>query len=108
MRKKKEQFGWCKSWKSLFIVTNLFSITFALIHLFSKMAYVSDQTSHGKLAILIAVCHVYPIFVLRLYYENFNMLIKEGKATKSSKMFWIGVASIIAWEIVNILVLIFV
>ena len=102
-----KQFGWCRSWTSLLIVANLFSIVLTVIHLFTKLAYVPNKTSHNKLAILLAVCHIYVIFVIRLYCQNYDMLIKEGKTTKSSKFFWIGIVTIVAWEIINILVLIF-
>ena len=102
-----KQFGWCKSWKSLLIVTNLFSFAISLIHFLSKISYIPDSTSNGKLAVLIALCHFYPIFVFRVYYENFNILVKENKISKTSKLFWGGALFIFLWEIVNILVLIF-
>ena len=103
----KKQFGWCESWKSLLAVSNIFSAVIAAIHFFTKLAYIPDSTAHGKLAILMASCHCSVILVLRLYCQNYNMLIKEGKATKSSKFFWIGIITIVAWEMINLLVLIF-
>ena len=102
-----ERFGWCKSWKALLIVLNLFSLGISAIHFFSKLGFDPDKTADGKLGILIIACHIWQIALYSVYSKNYKLLVENDIIPKTSNLFGIGVFCIVLWEIINILVLIF-
>ena len=107
MKKNEKEFGWCYTWKSLIIVSNLLAILFLLINLFCKLLIITSKsnTIYGY-ATAIGMCHLWFIASLTLYTQNYNLLVQRNIIKKSKVKFIAGLIPLIMYEIVNILVLI--
>ena len=108
MRKQsKKEFGWCYTWKSLIIVSNILSIFFVGFHLLSKILYIKFFPVVAQLCVSIFCCHLWAVESVVLYIKNFNLLLEKQIITKSKGKFWGGLLPLIMYEVINVCVLIF-
>ena len=108
MRKRpKKEFGWCYTWKSLIIVSNLLSLFFAAMNLLVMLLYINNYAAQAKAWSAIAMCHLWFIPSMVTYTQNYNLLVQRNIIKKSKVKFIVGLIPLIMYEIVNILVLIF-
>ena len=97
--------GFCKTWKSLLIVSNLASLFFTVLHLVCTILY--PAYGGAKLGVAMAICHVGVIQTLLLYVKNYNILMKEEKIKKTYNKMLIGLVPILIYELINVVILIF-
>lgn len=96
---------WFRTWKSLFLSVVLTALSIP-IQLLAKIS-LNHDIERGPLYATI-MCHLFMIYMTVCYVFNYNFLVKSGVINRSRKLFWFGITPLFIYELINILILIFV
>ena len=104
--------GWCHTYKSLLLVSNILSFLVMIAHIICKVLY-NEYRSIGttavtKMLLAILVCHWAILMFLITYVRNYNILVARNTIEKSKDKFLMGLIPFFVYELINIFVLILV
>lgn len=113
MPKKKKssinKFRWCETWKSLFLVSTLVTITLAIFHLYAEIQLnYCTPGAQSKLYVTASTCRIGIIAFIVFYIKNYRVLLERKVISDSRVLFCKGLVPLIIIYITTIIVMIFV
>lgn len=98
-----------KSYKELYKSSILLSLIMVALHLMAALAldHVLGSGAVGKMIACEIFLHLSYVTLILFYSENYKHLVKRQIIPKSKKLFWYGMVPLIASELINIAVLVF-
>ena len=99
---------WCKTWKSLVLLRNVFLIMIIPLQLLAKDALKTSREIPTYQSIMANIlCHMGMLYVVIYFIMNYDVLVQQRKIERSRKTFWKAFLPFIIVEVMNLSILIF-
>lgn len=107
--KKRSGIKWLQTWRSLLLISYLSPILFIVFNVhFKSEFHNSSVTTHHWLYRGIAVSNIVLLLLIVNYIFNYRYLVREKIINHTKTRFFLGFLPLVAYSVINILVLIYV